>query len=579
MNERFDQSDSLWPARPWIMAVICGAAALLFDLILDTNRVGPRLPASQAAATFVAIAAVAFVLTVEQRRWTWSLAFAAGWALVVALVGWFTASYNQTPSIFEWPFLSGIFAVLLAAPLFQTLRDEGAWRFPYARLHRHAWTDAVIGAASLGFVGVTFLMTFLIAGLFDLIGIDLVKDALQESWFAWALGGAAFGAAIGLLRERDGLVATLQRLAMVVLSVLAPVLATALALFLLSLPFTGLSALWESPLPATALMLLAGAGAVLLANAVIGNGEGDRATGRLLPRAAMVLIVTVLPLAVIAAISIGTRIGQHGWTPERIWGVIAVAVAIVYGVAGCFAVVRGRDRFDDLLRPLQTRLALALCGLALFLALPIVDFGAISARSQVERLERGRLRADQFDWRAMAFDFGPRGRAALARIAASGTPEQRKLAAAALVTRSGHDIEVEAARMAATANLGRFLRVVPEGASVSPALRRAIGSTRFCSESACVLLLVDARRALVAGRWRGDEAVQAQMLTRSDAGEWTPSYDVSVAVPAPAPPGRESSTAPREARGPDLARARIELRPVTRTQLHIDGKPVGEAFE
>jgi hypothetical protein len=56
--------------------------------------------------------------------------------------------------------------VLIAAPLFQTIRDEGGWRFPYARLHRHAWTDAVIGAASLAFTGITFLLAWLIAVLF-----------------------------------------------------------------------------------------------------------------------------------------------------------------------------------------------------------------------------------------------------------------------------------------------------------------------------------------------------------------------------------------------------------------------------
>src|SRR5678815_5288439 len=118
---------------------------------------------------------------------------------------------------------------MLAAPLFQTIRDEGAWRFPYARLHRHAWTDAVIGAASLAFTGVTFLLCWLIAMLFSVIGIEAIKKLLEEEWFAWSLAGFAFGAAIGILRERDGLVATLQKLVMVIFSVLAPVLAVALA--------------------------------------------------------------------------------------------------------------------------------------------------------------------------------------------------------------------------------------------------------------------------------------------------------------------------------------------------------------
>ena len=154
MTMRQDSGTDDWPLRPWIMAAICAIAGLLFNQLTDVSYAsGGASPLRQAGATLVAIAALSFVLTVEQRRWTWSLGFAIGWGAVVALVGWFTASYNQYPTIFEFPFLSGVFAVLLAAPLFQTLRDTfsegGAWRFPYAKLHGHAWTDSK--AARAGF--------------------------------------------------------------------------------------------------------------------------------------------------------------------------------------------------------------------------------------------------------------------------------------------------------------------------------------------------------------------------------------------------------------------------------------------
>ena len=111
------------------------------------------------------------------------------------------------------------------------------------------------------------------------------------------------------------------------------------------------------------------------------------------------LVVCVLPLAILAALSMGERISQYGWTPERIWGVVAVAIAIVYGAAAWLAVYKGRADFDDPLRPIQTRLAIGLCGLALFLALPIVDFGSISARSQLARLDGSKVTAEEFDWR------------------------------------------------------------------------------------------------------------------------------------------------------------------------------------
>ncbi|MDQ3077428.1 MAG: DUF4153 domain-containing protein [Pseudomonadota bacterium] len=565
MSERFDTSDAHWPARPWIMAGICAAAGLTFDALADTNSSHSVSALRQAGASFVAVAALSFVMTVEQRRWLWSLAFALGWGTVIALVGWFTASYNQQGEIAEWPFLSGLFAVLLAAPLFQTVRDEGAWRFPYARLHSHAWTDAVIGAASLAFVGVTFLLSWLIAGMFDLIGIDLVKDLLQESWFAWMLAGFAFGAAVGLLRERDGLVATLQRLVMVVLAVLAPVLAAALLLFLASLPFTGLGGLWDSALPATGLMLLAGAGAVLLANAVIGNGEDDRASGRVLRLSALLLVLTVLPLAIIAAVSIGARIGQYGWTPERIWGVVAVAVAVLYGLAGWWAVAKRRTNFDDLLRPLQTRLALGLCGLALFLALPIVDFGAISANSQMARFASGRVPANGFDWKAMAFDFGPAGRARLAEIARSGPSEQRRLAATALSSRNRYDVEQEVAAADSGASLDRRLRVLPGGAALPQGLREEVAATRHCRLGDCAVVLVDESRAVVAGKLHEGDRLHATVLRLQPSGSWS-------AVPPP-------QVAPPATSAPDLRTAPVEVRTVERRQLHIDGTPVGEPFE
>ncbi len=566
MSKRYDKGDADWPLRPWIMATTCAVAGLLFENLSDMDTNNNVSAARQAGAAFVAVSAISFVITVEQRRWIWALGFALGWGAIVTFVGWFTASYNQHQEIFEFPFLSGIFAVLLAAPLFQTARDEGQWRFPYPRLHAYAWTDAVIGAAALAFVGVSFLLAWLIGGMFDLIGIDLVVDLLKEGWFGWMLAGFAFGAAVGLLRERDALVGTLQRLVMVVLGVLAPVLAVALTLFLLSLPFTGLDKLWASSVPSTPLMLVAGAGAILLANAVIGNGADDRATNRVLRLSSLVLVLAVLPLALIAAVSLGLRIEQYGWTPERIWGLVAVIVALVYGVVGWLAVARGSADFDDLLRPLQTKLALGLCGLALFLALPILDFGAISASSQMARFNAGKVDARTFDWQAMAFDFGPAGRKRLAEIAHSGPPDQRKFAATALASKNRFRISEEIEASDSAAKLDMMMRVLPKGAGLPPGLHEAIAASRYCRAGRCVVTLIDGGRALVAGPLIKDDTLESAMLTRQSDGNW--SQDGEKVPPKPQLQVR-----------PDLATAPVELRTVERRQLYIDGKPVGEAFE
>lgn len=565
MAERFDDQNIAWPQRPWIMAAVGAVGGLIIHLLTDSHVYGEPFPVwKQAATSFTAIAVISFLLTVELRRWTWSIGFALGWGAVIALVGWFTARYNQIPNIFEFPFLSGIMAVLIAAPLFQTIRDEGAWRFPYTRLHRHAWTDAVIGAASLGFTGVTFLLAWLIASLFDVIGIDAVKDLLQEEWFGWMLAGFAFGGAVGILRERDALLATLQKLAMVALAVLAPILSVALAAFLLSLPFTGLEGLWESDIPATPMLLLSAAGAVLLANAVIGDGREDRSANAWLRRAALVLVICVLPLAFFAALSMGERVNQYGWTPERIWGVVAVAIAIVYGAVAWWAVYQGRNDFDDPLRPMQTKLAIGLCGLALFLALPIVDFGSISARSQLARLESGKVTADEFDWTAMAFDFGPEGREQLEKVSSGGNAAFRKFARFALSSKERHELFMKSATLAQSSRLDRYLRLLSPDIVLTDELKAEITGYNGCNDKPCALLRLDQGRLLLVHNPHGG-FVQSRVIDLAALGK--DGKEPTAATPVPS---QEKA---------DLSRANIEVRSVERRQLYVDGKPVGEPIE
>ena len=589
MNDRLDKGVELWPLRPWIMAGLCSLAGLAFHLLTNHHwYTDPPLAAwRQAAATLVAVSTMSFVLTVEQRRWTWAAGFALVWGLVIAFVGWFTAGYNYDATIFEFPYLSGLFAVLIAAPLFQTVRDEGRWSLPYPQLHGHAWADAVIGAASLGFTGIVFLMSLLIAGLFDLIGIEQLKHLLEKNWFEWMLGGFAWGGAVGLLRERDRLLPMLQRLVRIVLGVLAPVLAVALVLFLVSIPFTGLHKFWSSGVPTTPLLLLAGAGAVLLANTVFAEDAESRSDNKVLRWASAALVVVVLPLAGIAALSIGIRIQQYGWTPERMWGVVAVFVAVAYGLAGWYSIWRGGLNFDEPLRPLQTKLALGLCGVALFLALPIIDFGAISARSQVARLQSGKVTPAKFDWAALAFKFGPAGRAQLTRISQTGPADMRTMAATALKAKNRWDIS-EQSIVAGPPPVE--ISVVPSTAVVPPDLRQLLlkgekGQDAFCSEGGACRVYPQPDRANyvvfmdgcanLSPASRNDPKVTCLRrlgVFAQQKGKWANIHsDPSIRTPA-----TEAASLKQESDA--LDRGDVRIVPVEQHQVMVGGEKVGDPF-
>jgi hypothetical protein len=314
-------------------------------------------------------------------------------------------------------------------------------------------------------------------------------------------------------------------------------------------------------------MMAVAAFAVLLANAVIGNGSDDRATSPALRWAAPVLAVAVLPLAGIAYYSMHLRVVQYGWTPERIWGVIAALIALAYGIAGRWAVVKGRRDFDDWLRPLQQKLAIGLALLALFLALPILDFGAISTRDQLARLKSGATPVEKFDWAAMAFDFGPSGRAALTDLARS--PQKARADAAKAALAAKHRWDLNGPRGALLLKpLAERLRVLPEGRALPPeALDRIAGSYMCSRAKACVALWLDDKRIGVLGQNEPGDALNFDFVTRNDAGQWVQGDW--------AKPARANAKRPAV----DLSTARIEVETVTQRRVLVNGEPESGTFE
>ena len=346
---------------------------------------------------------------------------------------------------------------------------------------------------------------------------------------------------------------------MIVLSVLAPALAVALVAFLASLPFKGLVGLWNSDVPATPLLLLSAAGAVLLANSVFGNGEEEQGRGRALRLSSLALVICVLPLAILAAVSMGQRIGQYGWTPERIWGSIAVLIAVAYGLAAWWSAYQGRLKFDEPLRPLQTKLAIGLCGLALFL-----DSRSISASSQPARLDPAKVTPEEFDWAAMAFEFGPGGRERLLKIRSDGPPALRGFAKYALETESRHEVAAKTATLAQSSRLDRYLRLLSPDIPLTEALRNELTGYDGCNDKPCALLRIDQRRVMLVHNPYGGPIVGSRVIDLANLG---------AKKAAPAKP----STAPQKP--VDLTTAAIEVRIVGLRQLYVDGKAVGEPFE
>ncbi len=567
-----------WPQRSWALAVTGAAIGLLVHLLSDDGSTKEAWRIALAIGLIVAGVATAFV--VERGRIIPSAVFAGFAALIMG----FTAYWNGGPEGWGnwegWRLACAALTVAIATPLFQAWGDGGMPRPPrlaqlsYPNLHDRAWMNVVLWSACWLFTGIFWLLIYLIGQLFALIGIDAIKDLMGESWFGMVLTGAAFGAAAGLMRDREKILITLQTVVRRVLSVLAPILGAALVLFLLSMLATGLSPLWEATKSTTPIVISAVIVAIILANAAIGDSPDDEAKMPIIRWGTMALGVTLLPLGIIAAVSTGLRVNQYGLTPDRLWAVVFGGIACAYGFAYLVVLIRKRSGWMADIRPVNVRLAIGLCVLAFILAMPIINFGAWSTASQLARLESGKVSAEKFDWTAMRFDFGPSGQAAVEQLAKSGKTPAIKLAAAKalkLEDRWSGGNEMQVATKAE--QFLKRVKILPVAVPIPDMLATAIVRNNDCESAAQCILLYNA------GAVEATQVVQSCETCDVFTNRYVLRDEVWKAGIDFAGDGIANGDSKKRARGRVLGEGKVSIRDVKRRQVFVGDEPVGDTFE
>lgn len=544
-----------WPMRAWSLAL----AGALIGVAVQRLTNGTPLPFGDplriALATFLAVAGIVAAFVVERGSAGRALAFAVATGVVLALVAWWSIPTGTGSWPFPWRIACAMLSAVIAVPMWLSWRPGTIPRLPYPALHRHAWTAGLLWCGACLFVAIVWKLAFLLGELFGLIGLTGLRTLLHRGWSAFLLMGAAFGGGIGLLRDRQPVITAARRAVAAILTVLAPVLAAGLVIFLVALPFTGLTPLWGATSATTPVLLCCIAGALLLVDAAIGDGPESEARHPAFRGSVIALSVAILPLALIAAMSTGIRIHQHGMTPDRLWALTFVVVACAYGLA--YAVAVARRRGPPAIRQANRRLAIGVAGAAIVLATPLVPFGRIAARDQVARLERGAVSPDAFDWTALRFDFGPAGVEVLRQLARSGmTPRIRAAATDALARQVSWMRPVTSDRI----DPDRLV-ILPHGTALPPSLQARLPDYNACfNYGRCAVLMQPG----------GGEAVivngeRVNVWRRTTTGAWArvvrPDYRKTPAA------------------GAAFARGDIEVRTVTRRQLFVAGHPVYAPFE
>lgn len=255
----------------------------------------------------------------DPRFWQHAGLALLAWLALASWAAWTaTDQHGITAETILGPFvLSCFIAEFIALPFLQCRLDSGRWRPAYPDLARNAWNNVVIIAVACAFTGLSWVIIALAAALFDVVGINAFEPLiLNPLWINLISSGlAGLGIVLGRSLHRQ---VELSRQSMArFCRWLLPATSAIAVLFLCTLPFKGMSPLWETG-HASILLTTLICSIVLLINAVY--QDGTQAVDY--PKALRWLVsagLLCLPLyAAISVYSLWMRIEQHGWTGRRI---------------------------------------------------------------------------------------------------------------------------------------------------------------------------------------------------------------------------------------------------------------------
>ncbi len=313
------------------------------------------------------------------------------------------------PSLLLWVF--GAAGFYIAHVLILAAAADQKRIASYSSYFDSAWKLLIQILFSALFVGVFWIVLALGAALFKLIQLNFLQELLRESWFAIPVTVFAFACALHLTDVRPAIVRGIRNLALVLLSWILPVALLIVGGFLCSLPVTGLAQLWATK-HATALLLAAAAVLVLLINAAFQNGLVADEVAHVLRVSARLASFLLVSLVVIAIYALSLRVGEHGWTTDRIIAACCLLVASCYAIGYAWA-ASGRTGWLHGVAPVNIATAFVILALLLALFSPVLDPARISVANQVARLESGIETAERFDFDYLKFEGKRYGLAAL----------------------------------------------------------------------------------------------------------------------------------------------------------------------
>lgn len=347
--------------------------------------------------------------------------FAAVFGVMSAYKGWvaWTPIRHGPPDWTADAIILGLCATAFAfilLPFVQQRLRTGQWGADYPGLFADSWRNALQLCSAAGFAWVFWLLLGLCAALFKVLGIGFFMDLFTHYRFVYPATAVMFGLGLSLYQAREAAILGVYRASLNLLGWLLPLAAALAAGFLAALPFTGLQPVWKTG-HATALMLGLQGFVLFLFNAAWQDGTGEPLPPRWLRRP-LAFAIALLPVyAGLCAYALGLRVGQYGWSGERVWAALLVFVFGLYGLGYAAVALRQRTAWMAGVAQVNTAAALIVAVLLAATATPLLNPDRIGVASQLARLLSGKVDAASFDYQYLRFATGRLGTEALDLLA------------------------------------------------------------------------------------------------------------------------------------------------------------------
>jgi hypothetical protein len=436
------------------------------------------------AALFVPLIYIAGLGALSRRQ---LLAWGLTSALIIALLGLYDA-WRDIGQLALWPeYANGkaqahiqppsgplvaclVAGFFIAHSLVMAGAREGRRIASYPSHFDIAWKLIVQILFSGMFIGMVWLVLTLGGELFQLVRLDFLKKLLRESWFAIPVTTTAFACALHLTDVRPAIVHGIRNLLLTMMSWGLPVMTLIVGGFLLSLPFTGLSPLWQTRHAASVLLSAAGVFVVLI-NAAWQDGASITSAAAVIRWSARAASLLLVPVTAIAAYALFLRVADYGWTSDRVIAAACVLVAACYALGYAWAAVQGAAL--DLLAKVNIAAAFLVLATMLCLLSPIADPARLSVLSQEALLRSGKIPADKFDFAYLRFEAARFGREALSRLEAGASGPNAALVRSRIASVRKAKNPWEWRSLAERpADIRPHLRVWPEGAKLPESFLR-----------------------------------------------------------------------------------------------------------